>query len=283
MEVKSSMEYGKKGRRLRNPLKIISNLWSYHELISQFIKRELIGRYRGSYLGIFWSFLTPLFMLVVYTFVFSVIFKARWGMGSTSKTEFALTLFCGLIAFNLFSEVVGRAPGLILGNVNYVKKVVFPLEILPLVSLGSSLIHAMISTVILLVGLIVTTGTFNWTTVFLPVVLLPLLLLSLGLGWFLSSIGVFLRDIGHVIGIILSALMFLSPIFYPISAIPEQFRAVYYINPLSYVVEDMRRIIIWGQMPHWESFLINMVISIAIALFGYMWFQRTRGGFADVL
>lgn len=266
-----------------NPAQIIANLWQHRELIKQFIMREVIGRYRGSYMGILWSFINPLFMLAVYTFVFSVVFKARWGVGTGSKTEFALILFCGITTFNLFAEVVNRAPGLILGNVNYVKKVVFPLEILPVVTLGSALVNGAISFSILTLGLIVLLGVFHWTLVFIPLVLLPLLLLSLGLGWFFASLGVYLRDIGHIIGVAVQVLMFLSPIFYPISAIPVELQSIYHINPLSYVVEDMRRIMVWGQLPNWEWLIFGTVIGGLVAHLGYVWFQKTRGGFADVL
>lgn len=266
-----------------NPVSITINLWRHRELIKQFVKREVIGRYRGSYLGIMWSFLNPLLMLIVYTFVFSVVFKARWGVESNSKTEFALILFCGITTFNLFAEIVIKAPGLIISNVNYVKKVVFPLEILPVVVLGSALVHAGISLFILIIGLAVLLGVLNWTIIFLPLVLLPLVLLSIGLGWFFASLGVFLRDIDHIIGVTVQVLMFLSPIFYPVSTIPKELQAIYYINPLSYVVEDMRRIMVWGQLPNWEWLTLGAIIGLLVALFGHAWFQKTRGGFADVL
>lgn len=266
-----------------NPLKIVCNLWYHRELIKQFTKRDVLGRYRGSYLGILWSFITPILMLTIFTFVFSEIFKARWGLGNGSKLEFALILFCGLIAFNLFAECIGRAPGLILGNANYVKKVVFPLEILPVVALGSALVHVVISLLILVAGLVVISGVINWTILFLPLVLLPLMLFILGLSWFLASIGVYLRDIGQVVGVFLQALMFLSPIFYPISVIPEQYRSLYEFNPISYVVEDMRRIIIWGQMPDWNWMITGLLLGSLTAIIGYAWFQKTRKGFADVL
>lgn len=266
-----------------NPVEITANLWRQRELIKQFVKREVTGRYRGSYLGIVWSFLNPLFMLVVYTFVFSVVFKARWSTESSSKTEFALILFCGITTFNLFAEIVTRAPGLIVNNVNYVKKVVFPLEILPVVVLGSAFVHGCISLSILTISLAVLLGVFHWTIIFLPLVLLPLVLLSTGLGWFLASLGVFLRDIGHIIGVVVQVLMFLSPIFYPVSAIPIELQPIYYINPLSYVVEDMRRIMVWGQLPNWEWLILGNIIGGSVALLGHAWFQKTRGGFADVL
>lgn len=266
-----------------NPIKLATHLWYHRELIKQFTKREVIGRYRGSYLGILWSFLNPLLMLVVYTFVFSVVFKARWSTGSNNRLEFALILFSGITTFNLFAEVVTRAPSLIINNINYVKKVVFPLEILPVVVLGSALIHGAISLSILIIALVVLLGKIHVTIVFLPLVLLPLVLISLGLGWFFASLGVFLRDVGHIIGVAVQVLMFLSPIFYPVSAIPIKLQPIYHLNPLSFVVEDMRRIIIWGTMPNWEWLLLGTIISGFFAMLGYGWFQKTRGGFADVL
>lgn len=266
-----------------NPIGIIINLWVYHDLIKQFTKRDLLARYKGSYLGILWSFLTPLLMLTVYTFVFSEVFKAKWGVGSDSKVEFAMVIFCGLTAFNLFAECINRAPGLVLSNANYVKKVVFPLEILPVAVLLSALVQAAISLFILLIGLVVLMGVFNWTLVFLPLVLIPLLLFTLGLSWFLASLGVYLRDIGQIVSVFTQALMFLSPIFYPASAIPEKFRLILYLNPINYVVEDMRRIIIWGQMPEWNWLINGTLVGLLVSVLGYIWFQRTRKGFADVL
>jgi lipopolysaccharide transport system permease protein len=266
-----------------NPIDIIRRLWSHRELIQQFTKREILMRYRGSYLGMIWTFVNPLLMLVIYTFVFSVVFNAKWGLENQSKTEFAMVLFCGLIGFNIFAEVISRAPSLILNNTNYVKKVVFPLEILPIVAIGSSLFHFLISFVVLLSGLILLLGVFHWTLIFLPLVLLPLLLLSLGLGWILSSLGVFLRDIGQFIGIFVTAVMFLSPIFYPISSIPKELQYLYLFNPISYIVEDMRRIIIWGQYPNWNWLIWGSLIGITLSFIGYIWFQKTKKAFPDVM
>lgn len=266
-----------------NPISILRNILRNWNLIKQFTGREITSRYRGSYLGILWSFITPVIMLTIYTLVFSGIFNAKWGTGTGSKTEFALLLFCGIVTFNIFSETITRSSGLILGNVNYVKKVVFPLEILPVVVIGSALINGLIGLSILIIGLIVLLGTFHWTIIFVPIVLLPLILLSLGLSWFFASFGVYFRDIGHVLGVAVQALMFLSPVFYPISAIPKEFQFLYYINPISYVVEDMRRILVWGQLPNMEWLAFGGILSIIIAVFGYAWFQKTRRGFADVL
>lgn len=266
-----------------NPLTIANSLWREKQLIGQFVKREIAIRYRGSYLGLLWSFITPFCMLVVYTFVFSVVFQARWGDGDGGKAVFALLLFAGITTFNILSEVLLKAPYVVIGNANYVKKVVFPLEILPVVTLGAALVNAGISLLILLVGVFFVQGAVHWTAVFVPVVLMPLLLLSLGFGWLLASLGVFLRDIGHIIGLGVQALMFLSPIFYPISAIPAELQIIYYINPLSYVVEDMRRIVVNGQLPSWEWLLLGTAVGLVVAVLGYNWFQKTRGGFADVM
>jgi len=160
-------------------------------------KREVVGRYKGSALGLAWSFFNPVFMLTVYTFVFSEVFKARWGVdGNESKTQFAVVLFVGMIVYGLFAEVLNRTPGLILSNVNYVKKVVFPLEILPVIALGVALFHSAISAGVLLAAFALFNGYLHWTAIFAPIVLLPLVILTLGLGWMLASLGVFLRDVG---------------------------------------------------------------------------------------
>ncbi|MEK4121184.1 MULTISPECIES: ABC transporter permease [Lysinibacillus] len=262
----------------------LSLIFSHKSLIAQFTKREISARYKGSYLGIVWSFVTPLLMLTIYTFVFSVVFQARWGgNGETNKIEFALILFAGLTVFNIFSEVISRSPSLITSNVNYVKKVVFPLEILPIVALGSALFHALISLFILVIGVYIALGTLNWTIILFPLVILPLLLVILGMTWILSSLGVYIRDVGQVISVAIPALMFLTPIFYPISSIPEELQFLYYFNPLGYVVEDARRVLIWGYLPHWEWFGYGMVIGVIIMVLGYVWFKKTRKGFADVI
>ncbi|MCL6443696.1 MAG: ABC transporter permease [Alicyclobacillus sp.] len=264
-----------------NPLLLF---WRSKDLILQLTRRDIISKYKGSFLGITWSFITPLLMLAVYTFVFSVVFKARWNVNSTNnRVEFALVLFCGLSAYNFFSEVVLRSPGLILNNVNYVTKVVFPLEILSVVAILSSGINFMTNVMILLIGLLLLMGVIHWTVVFFPLVVLPIVLLALGLSWLLASIGVFFRDIGQFMAVFIQALVFLSPIFYPVTAIPKGFRFLIYLNPISYVAEDMRQIMVWGHMPNWQWLCVGTLVGTCVAALGYMWFQRTKGGFADVL
>lgn len=260
-----------------------SSCWSHRQLIWQMTKREVQGRYRGSVMGLLWSFFNPLFMLAVYTFVFSVVFKARWNSGSDSKTEFALVLFAGLIVFNLFADCLNRAPGLIVSNVNYVKKVVFPLEILPVVSLGSALFHGGISLLVWLVAYGLFFGVPHASVAFLPLILLPLLLLIMGISWFLASLGVYLRDVSQVTGIATTVLMFLSPIFFPASALPERYQAFLYFNPLTAIIEQTRDVMYWGKVPDFSTLAIYLMASLAVAAAGFVWFQKTRKGFADVI
>jgi lipopolysaccharide transport system permease protein len=261
------------------------SLWRNRQLIVQMTKRDVLGRYKGSAMGVAWSFLNPVFMLVVYTFVFSEIFKIRWGGigGDDSKTQFALVLFVGMISLSLFSEVLNRAPGLILANVNYVKKVVFPLEILPVISMGAALFHSFISLGVLIAAFSLFNGYLHWTAVFIPLVLLPLVILTLGLSWMMASLGVYLRDVGQTIGIIITVLMFLSPVFYPVTAVPERFRAFIMANPLTFIIEQARDVLIWGRIPNWLGLGIYSLSAVFVAWAGYAWFQKTRKGFADVL
>lgn len=263
---------------------LCKSLWRNRQLIVQMTKREVVGRYRGSIMGLAWSFFNPIFMLVVYTFVFSVVFKARWGVGGEeSKTLFALVLFVGMIVHGLFAEVLNRAPGLILSNVNYVKKVVFPIEILPVIAMGAALFHTLISLSVLLSAFIIFNGYLHWTVVFIPLMLLPLIVLTLGLSWMLASLGVFIRDVSQSIGLITTVLMFLAPVFYPVTAVPERFRPFIMANPVTFIIEQARAVLIMGTLPNWGGLAIYMLIAILVAWAGYFWFQKTRKGFADVL
>lgn len=226
---------------------------------------------------------TPILMLLVYTFVFGTIFKARWGVSSLSSGEFALALFTGLLTFNIFAESANRAPGLIVANQSLVKKVVFPLSVLPVMVVMSAMVQAVISLGVLLVGCLVIQGTLHWTVVFIPVVLAPVVIFALGFSWLLSSVGVFLRDIGQGIVIVTTTLMFLTPIFYPVEALPEQYRAIAAASPIAVAVENMRLIVLWGKQPDWIGIMIGLASSMVMAAIGWLWFAKTRKGFADVL
>lgn len=264
---------------------LIKGLWHNRLLIIQMSKREVIGRYKGSALGLAWSFFNPVLMLVVYTFVFSEIFKSRWGGAGAdeSKTQFAVLLFVGMIVLNLFSEVLNRAPSLILSNVNYVKKVIFPLEILPVIAMCAALFHSTISLCVLIAAIFIFSGFIHWTVIFIPIVLLPLIILTIGVAWMLAALGVYLRDVGQTITILTTVLMFLSPVFYPLSAVPEFFRFFIMSNPLTFIIEQSRDVMVWGHTPDWKVLAAYTSAALISLWAGYVWFQKTRKGFADVL
>jgi lipopolysaccharide transport system permease protein len=264
-------------------VELFASQWRNRQLIIQLIKRDVLVRYRGSLLGLAWSFFNPLLMLAVYTFVFSVVFKARWGVAGEDKASFAIIIFVGLIVHGLFAECINRAPNLILSNSSYVTKVVFPLEILPLVALGSALFHASVSLVVLLTAQFVLMQRLPWTVIIFPIVLLPLLLSTAGFAWLLSALGVYVRDVGQTTGILTTVLMFLSPLFYPLSALPEPYRIWLHLNPLTFIIEEGRSVLIFGRPPNWIGWGLALVASTLISAAGFWWFQKTRKGFADVL
>jgi len=269
-----------------NPIYIIRHLWKHRYLIGQMTWREFGLRYRGSYLGMLWSILYPLFTLLIYTFVFSVVFKARWQSAienQTSTGEFAIVLFAGLIPFYFFSEVINKAPGLILNYPNYVKKVVFPLEILVVVICGSALFSSFFNIGIILIATMIVLHTFQPTIILLPLIYLPLVLLTSGFAWFLASLGVYIRDIGQFISLVTQIFLFISPIFYPISSVPEKFQNILRLNPLTMIVTNCRNLLLWGELFSIREWAIWTLISIVIAIIGYIWFIWTKRGFADVL
>ena len=265
------------------PLAMFTSLWRNRQLILQMTRREIAMRYRGSVIGLAWSFINPLLMLVVYTFVFSVVFKARWGVEQESKTDFAIILFTGMIVFGLFAEIVNRSPSQIVSNANYVKKVVFPLEILSWVSLGSVLFHSLVSLAVLLLAQLIINFSLPWTVVLFPLILLPLIFASLGAAWFLAALGVYVRDIGQITTVFTTVLMFVSAVFYPVSALPESYRAWLRFNPLVPIITESRKVLIFGSLPDWSWLGVALLMGLVIAFAGFWWFQKTRKGFADVL
>lgn len=272
------------GLRLLSPLTLVKSMRTNWRLVRQFAWRDVVARYKGSYLGILWSFVVPLIMLAVYGFVFSVVFQAKWGVGGDeSKVDFALTLFCGLLAFNVFAEIVGRSPAMVVGNPTYVKKVVFPLEIFPLAALGTALVNVAIGLVILLPTWGVIHHTVSPTIWLLPLALLPLCCLSVGLAWFIASLGVFIRDIAHPVAILVQVLIFMSGVFFPITAVPEEFQTVLRLNPLVTIIENVRRTVLWGEYLEWVSWGIVTACSLVVLQLGFAWFMRTKKAFADVL
>jgi lipopolysaccharide transport system permease protein len=263
---------------------VFLSLWRYRRLVFQLTQRDVVGRYRGSYLGLAWSLLSPLLMLGVYTVVFGIIFKARWVASTTgSVAEFGVVLFTGLFVFGLFSECVNRAPSLVLNRANFVKRVVFPLEILPWVALASSLFHAAITLFVLLVAGFIVYGSVPVTWPLIVIVLLPLVLFTLGITWMLAAVGVYVRDVAQTVGVITTALMFLSPVFYPVAAVPPGMRSFMALNPLTIIIEQARDVLIWGKAPDYWALAPYIAGSLAVAWLGLVAFQRARVGFADVL
>jgi lipopolysaccharide transport system permease protein len=255
----------------------------YSDLISQLVRREFAQRYRGSVLGVLWAFVTPLLMVMVYTFVFTVVFPTRWGAADVVETNFVVIYLVGATIHGLFAEAVGRAPTLIVAQANYVKKVVFPLEILPIVVVAGALITATIGFVIAVLLNLVLAHTIQWTAICLPLILIPYLVLLLGMVLLISALGVYLRDLGQAMSVIITLMLFLTPVFYPITAVPERFRTYLYLNPLTFVVEQAREVMLFGRLPNWSTLAVYTLCSLAFCWFGLFVFQRARGGFADVL
>ncbi|MGH9161081.1 MAG: ABC transporter permease [Vicinamibacteraceae bacterium] len=267
-----------------NPIRFARHLWRQRHLIAQLTGREVQSRYRGSALGLLWSLLTPLFLLVVYAFVFGTVFKARWPQGDDANLRtLSLILFAGLIVFGLFSECVARAGTLVVSVPNYVKKVVFPIEVLPVVLVGAALFQASINVGILTVANWLITGRVPPTVLLTPVAAVPLVCLTLGITWVLASLGVFLRDVAQAVGLMLQALFFLTPIFYPLEAAPPAFRQLLFLNPLTANVEAFRAVLLWGHAPDWRTFGVSLAVSVTVMLLGYAAFMRSKRGFADVL
>ena len=260
-------------------------LWRHRALIRQLVVRAVAARYRGSVLGLLWSFILPLTMLAVWTFVFGVILKGQFEPDDPpTLSYFALTLFAGVVVYTLFVECVSAAPSVIVAHTNYVKRVVFPLEILPVVTLGSALVNLLCSLAMLLVGIGALEHRFPLHLLEFALVLVPLILLSLGLSWFLASVGVYLRDTAHVVTVVLQMLFYLTPIFYPLSRIPyESLRQAMRANPLTVIVENSRRTLMRGQPPEWLWLGIVTLAGLVALQLGYVWFMKTKRGFADVL
>jgi len=256
----------------------------HFHLIRQLTRREIAARYRGSVLGVLWSLVTPILTLGLYTFLFGVVFRTRWNVQAPEgRVEFALILFVGLIVHGLLAECLARAPLLVLQHANLVKRVIFPLEILAPSVVASALFNAAIALAVWGLAATLAGQAPGWTALWLPLVLLPLILLALGVTWFLASIGVYVRDISHIIGLVTMVLLFLSPIFYRLEAVPADFRPLVQINPLTFIVEQTRAVLVWHQMPDLPRLARASLAGLVAAGLGLAWFQRLRRGFADVL
>lgn len=256
----------------------------HQSLIVRLTEREILGRYRGSLFGIFWSFLQPLMMLAVYTLVFSTVFKTRWpGVVDERPIGFAINLFSGLIVFNLISECLTKAPSLVLANPSYVKKVVFPLEVLGYVTVASALFHGLISIFVLMVFQLFANGKIASTIWLLPITWIPVLLLALASTWILSAMGVYIRDIGQAIGALVSMLMFVSPIFFPLTALPARWQSILAFNPVAPMIEQTRSVAVSGQYPKMIYIFAGIGLGLILCEVSYKAFMKAKGGFADVM
>jgi lipopolysaccharide transport system permease protein len=266
------------------PTAMLKGLVRHRDLLRELVKRDFIGRYKGSMLGVVWSLFNPLLMLAIYTFVFSVAFKARWGGHSDeSKIAFAIVLFSGIIVHSFFAECLNRAPSLITSHANYVKKVVFPLEILPWMALFSALLHFLVSFCVLLGFCLVSGVSIHAGILLVPLALLPLMLIVMGMSWILASLGVYLRDLSQVIGMLATISMFLAPVFYPIDSLPAAYRAILIWNPITLPVLQLRDLMLWGKPFQWQPWALSLIVGGVVFQAGYWWFQKSRRGFADVV
>lgn len=263
---------------------VLRQCWTQRQLFIKLWRRDISERYRGAYLGLFWSLLLPLLSLAVFTVFFGIIFQTRWSSwGATSLLDLALILFVGLALYNFLAECLNRAPSLILAHRNYVKNVIFPLEMLPAVLVAVAA-QGLVMSLLTILGLQATVGSgLSWVGCLLPVTILPLLLLTFGISAFLAALGVYVRDIQQLVVPVVQLLMFMSPIFYPTSALPDTLRIFMQYNPLAITIEQTRGVILFATVPHWASYFMSLAIAICSAVLGLYWFARTRKGFADVL
>ncbi len=263
-----------------NPLRISADIIRNRYLLGQLIKRDVLLRYRGAMFGVLWIFLSPLIMLTIFAFIFGQIFQARWPQQETG-IPFWLLLYSGLIAFNLFAETISRAPMSVRSYPSFVKKIIFPVNILPVVPLGASLVHGGFNFLILLAAL-AWTGHLHAGVLFFPFLVIPLLLLALGLSWFLAAWGVFIKDMTQIVPVFVQMLLFLSPVFYPVNAVPEMLRPYYQYNPLGAVIETSRAAVL-GQPIAWGTWGMAFVFCLGVSILGYAFFQHSRDEFADAL
>lgn len=262
---------------------IFRPLTDHTQLLIQLSRRAIESRYRGSVLGMLWTFLTPLLMLLVYSFVFSIVFKAKWNHPGAEDANFGVILFSGMIIHALFAEPMVLSTSSIASNSQYVKKVVFPLEIMAWSTIIVTCFQAFISFFILIVFMLISGMTLHPTLLLFPVIILPLIIFSVGVAWLLSSLTVYIRDIAQLVGIVSTVLLFISPVFYSIDRLPSIWQKVIYLNPISFIVDQMRNIAIYGTPPDWPGLAFYSLIAFVMAWFGLFIFQRLRSGFADVL
>ncbi|MDQ7785796.1 MAG: ABC transporter permease [Desulfomonilaceae bacterium] len=271
-------------REFVNPLKLFSYLIRHREIIFLFAWREFEGNYKGTYLGLVWAFLSPLMSLAVYFFVFSIVLGARFAsIEGAGRADFALILFGGIVVYNIFAVSASKAPLAIAEQLSFVKKVVFPLELLPVAALGASLLNAALGLLMLIPALVIFSPKISSTLYLFPLVLVTMTVFSLGVSWFLGSLGVFAKDLGQAMTILLQLLFFATPVIYPLSAVPESLQLPMRLNPLTTILENTRRTLVMGEGLEWGWWALITLFSLLFMQFGYVWFMKTRRYFADVM
>ena len=260
----------------------VRNLLRHRSLIASLVRRDVVGRYRGSVGGAFWTVIHPLLLMVAYYFVFAVVLRVRFGAGQGSG-DFVFYFLCGMLPWLAFSEAVGRSPNVVLDHSNFVKRVVFPLEILPLNLTLTGLVTEFFALLIFLAALLGTGRGLGWTAVYFPLILVPQLLLTAGLCWFLAALGVFLRDLGQIMGFVLTVWFFVTPIVYPASALPEGWQWLFEKNPMYTIVEAYRAVFLENAPPSGTPLLVLWAVAAVAFWLGYAWFYKVRKSFADLI
>lgn len=270
---------------LLDPRRPIAAIWDSRDLVYRFTVRQLRSQYRGTQLGLLWNALSPILLLAVYTLVFGTILGVRLSnKPGEGPLDYAVLLFVGLMVFQAFSLPITQAPTLVTSKPNLVKKVVFPLEILPVTTTLAALASSSVGLAMVLIVHLLRGGTIGWWALAFPIVLVPIILITVGVGWILGSLGVFIRDLQPLVGTIVQRLLFfLTPIFYSIDTIPEAYRGLMHLNPLTGVVQGARNTLMFNQPPDWLPLAIWFVASLVIFQVGYAVFCKGRRGFADVL
>jgi lipopolysaccharide transport system permease protein len=267
-------------RGVRRPFEA---LLDHRSLTVELARRDILGRYRGASFGLLWSLISPFLMLMIYTFAFGTVMGGRWPQVEEGESSFSIILFAALIVHGFFSECLVKAPMLVVANPNFVKRVIFPIDILPWPLVLSALFHTCTTLLVFLVLRLVMDGQVEWTTVFFPLVMLPLVVLCLAMAWFLASLGVYLRDITQVTPLLSLAMLFLSTAMMPIEAVPQAYRWVFVLNPLSFIIDQTRNVLLWGLYPDWVGLGIYLLVAIVLVYAARYFFATTRRGFADVL
>jgi len=265
------------------PLAPIRAFYEYRVLIFRLARREIAARYQGSALGAMWLVIAPLLQLLIYTFVFSIVFKAKWDLPVEGRLVFAVVFFSGLIVYNIFAECVNRGPRLILENPNYVKRLVFPLEIMPWVAAVSALFNFCIGLALLAVIYLIQFGIPPASALAVPLLIIPFVMMTIGLTYWLAATGVYLRDLAQIVVLITMLLMFVTPIFYSTDQVPESFRIFIEINPISSVLGQIRGCLFEAKWPDPVWFIAAFAFGWGVLYAGYAWFTKTRKGFADVV